>query len=94
MDGSSIGHQAKGVLKDAPGVEERQGDTHDALQLFLCPAQPGSSGVLHLIEHFVLPEREDWHQMSSADSFVVALRFVTDKRVKKKAFKKAWFHKN
>lgn len=85
VDGSSVGHQAKGVLENATGVEERQGNTHDALQLLLCPAQPGSSGVLHLIEHFVLPEREDWHQVSSADSCVAALRFVI-------AFDKAWFN--
>lgn len=78
MDGFSVGHQAKGVLENAPGVEERQGNTHDALQLFLGPAQPGSSGVPHLIEHFILPEREDWHQVSSTDSCVVALRCVTD----------------
>lgn len=78
MDGSSVGHQAKGVLENAPGVEERQGNTHDALQLFLGPAQPGSSGVPHLIEHFILPEREDWHQVSSTESFVVALRCLTD----------------
>lgn len=31
MDGSSVGHQTKGVLENATGVEERQGDAHDAL---------------------------------------------------------------
>lgn len=72
VDGSPVGHQAEGVLKNAAGVEERQGHAHDALQLLLSPAQPGSSGVLHLIEHLVLPEREGWHQVSSAERFGVA----------------------
>lgn len=93
MDGSSVGHQAKGVLKNATGVEERQGNTHDALQLFLCPTQPGSSGVLHLVKHFILPEREGWHQMSSADSFAVALGYVTDERVKRILLGKPGFMK-
>lgn len=69
VDGFSVGHQAKGVLEDAAGVEEGQGDAHDALQLLLRPAQPRSSGVSHLVKHFVLPKREGWNQMSSADSF-------------------------
>lgn len=69
MDGFSVGHQAKGVLEDATGMEERHGDAHDALQLLLRPAQPRSSGVFHLVEDFVLPKREGWNQVSSADRF-------------------------
>lgn len=67
MDGFSVGDQAEGVLENAAGVEERQRDAHDALQLLLRPAQPRSPGVLHLVKHLVLPEGEGWHQMSSAD---------------------------
>lgn len=69
VDGLSVGHQAEGVLEHAAGVEEGQGDAHDALQLLLPPAQPRSSGVFHLVKHFVLPKREGRNQMSSADSF-------------------------
>lgn len=65
MDGFSIRHETKGVLENATRMEERQGDTHDALQLFLYPSKPGSSWVIHLIIHFVFPKREDRHQMST-----------------------------
>lgn len=64
-DGFSVRHEAEGVLENATRVEERQGDAHDALQPFLCPSEPGSSCVFHLVKHLILPKGEDWHQMSA-----------------------------
>ena len=65
MDGSPVGHETKGVLEYATCMEERQGDTHDALQPLLCPSKPGSAFVFHLIKQFIFSKREDWHQMST-----------------------------
>lgn len=78
IDGSSIRHETKGVLENATCMEQRQGDAHDFLQPFLCPPKPGSSWVFHLIKHFILPKREDRHQMSAGkvdilNEMVVAL---------------------
>lgn len=68
-DGFSVGHETKGILENPTCMEERQGNTHEALQTFLCPSKPGSSLVPHLIKHFVLPKGEDWHQMSTGRCF-------------------------
>lgn len=61
-DGLAEGHKAKAVLEDTSAMEERKGDAHDLLQPVLDPAQPGSRGVLNLVEQVVLPKGEDRHK--------------------------------
>lgn len=61
-DGLAEGHEAKAVLEDTSAVEDREGDAHDLLEPVLDPAQPGTRGVLNLVEQVVLPKGEDWHE--------------------------------
>lgn len=67
VDRFPVWNEAKAVLEDASCMEEGQRDTHDPLQLFLSPTEPGALWVLYLIKHFILSKWEDWHQMGTKD---------------------------
>ena len=71
IDGFSVGYETKGVLENSTCMEERQGDTHDALQPLLYPSEPASSFVSHLIVHFILPEGIHWNQMSTEKNYML-----------------------